>query len=175
MQQVTALDTQFEKEAQAIAKSGEGLSKPLDQELLHFIGKDGKSAGTHSLGDRMRKFKDVVAEEKKKINDLAKQLTEIDQSIIKLATEVVGPEGIGDLLRHMAGELPDYAISQDKSFEEEVQNKTNHLMSDITKANDTMILQMETCEEVRFGCVSRIIKSNGVILGVERCPSEADG
>ena len=148
MQQVTTLNTHFEKEAQGIAKSGEEISKPLDEELLHFIGKDGKSAGIQSLGDRMKKFKDIVAEEKKKINSLAKQLTEINQSIIELAMEVVGPEGIGDLSRHMAGELPNYAIPQDKSVEEEVQIKTNHFMSQITKVNDVMILQTETYEEV---------------------------
>ena len=148
MQQVTALNTHFEKEAQAIAKSGEELRKPLDQEQLHFIGKDGKAAGVQSLGDRMKIFKDIVTEEKKKINDLAKQWTDINRSIIELATEVVGSEGIGDLSKHMNGELPDYAIPVDKTFEEEVENKTNQFTSEITRVNDTMILQMETHEEV---------------------------
>lgn len=150
MQQVTTLNTHFEQEAQAIAKSGEAFQKPLDQDQLHFVGKNEKSAGTQSLGDRMQKFKDVVAEEKKKINNLAKQWAEINQSIIELALEVVGPEGIGDLSRHMNGELPDYVIPEDKPFEEEIQSKINHFKSEITKANEAMIFQMETYEEVQF-------------------------
>lgn len=148
MQQVTTLNTHFEKEAQAIAKSGKDVRKPFDQEQLHFIGKQGKSAGAQSLGDRMKKFKDVVSQEKKKVDDLAKQWTGINQSIIELAMEVIGPEGIGDLSRHMDGEFPDYAVPRDKTFEEEVQNKTNHFMSEIAKVNDTMLLQTETIEEV---------------------------
>lgn len=148
MQQVTTLNTHFEKEAQAIAKSGEEVRKPLDQEQLQFISKDGKAAGVQSLGDRMKIFKDIVTEEKKKINDLTKQWTDINQSILELAAEVVGPEGICDLSKHMNGELPDYAIPPDKTFEEEVENKTNQFTSEITKVNDTMILQIETYEEV---------------------------
>ena len=148
MQQVTTVNSHFEKEAQAITKSSEGIRKPLDQDQLHFIGKDGKPAGTQSLGDRMKEFKDVVAEEKKKIDDLAKQWAEINQSIIGLALEVVGPEGISNLLSHLNGELPDYAIPQDKSFEDEVQSTTNRFKSEIKKANDIMILQTETYEEV---------------------------
>lgn len=148
VQQVNTSNTHFEQETQTINKSSEGVRKPLEQDQLRFVGKDGKSAGTQRLGDRMKKFKDVVAAEKKKINDLAKQWAEINQSMTRLALEVVGPEGIDDLISHLNGELPGYAIPQDNSFEEEVQSKTNRFKSEITKANETMILQTETYEEV---------------------------
>lgn len=154
VQQVNTLNTGFEKEAQAIAKSGEEARKPLDEEQLYFIGKDGKSSDAQILDDLMKKFKDVVAEEKTKMNDLEKKWTDINRSIIELAMEVVGPEGIGDLSKHINGELPDYTIPQDKTFEDEVQTKINHFTSEITKVNDTMILQTEIYEEVSFEYVS---------------------
>lgn len=150
MQQVTTSNSHFDQQLQTIIKSSERSRKPLDQDQLHFTSKDGKSAGTQSLGDRMRKFKDVVAAEKKKIDDLGKQWGEINQNITELALEVVGPEGIADLLSHVRGELPGYAVPQDKAFDEEVQGQTKHFQSEITKANETMILQTETCEEVWY-------------------------
>lgn len=148
VQQVVALNTHFEKEAQAIAKSGEVVRKPLEQDQLHFLGKDGKSAGTQALGDRMKIFKDIVEAEKRTIRDLAKQWAEIDQNFIGLALEVLGPEEIGNLQRYCNRELSDYTIPRDKSFEEEVQSKIDQLKSEITKVNDTMMLLAETHEDV---------------------------
>lgn len=98
----------------------------------------------------MRKFKDVVAAEKQKIDELGKKWAEINQSIAELALEVVGPEGIADLLSHVHGGLPGYTIPQDKAFDEEVQGITKCFKSEITKATETMILQTETCEEVWY-------------------------
>ncbi len=132
-----------------INKSSERLRKPLDQDHLQFITKDGESPGTQSLGDRMRKFKDVVSSEKGKVNDLGRQWAEVNQSIIDLAVEVAGPEGTGDLLRHLSGQFPQYAIPPDKSFEEEVESKNDRFKNELTRINNTLMIQMEACEEVR--------------------------
>jgi hypothetical protein len=149
VQQVTAGNNQFEEMVKMINKSSEGFRKPLDQDHLHFITKDGELAGTQSLGDRMRKFKDVVSVEKEKVNDLGRQWAEVNQSITDLALEVAGPEGTGDLLRHLSGRLPQYAVPPDKSFEEEVGIKNDHFKNELTRMNNTMMIQMEACEEVR--------------------------
>lgn len=116
----------------------------------------------------MKKFRDFVAVEKKKINDLGKEWAEINQSIMSLALEMVGPEGFGDLSSHLNGELPDYAVPRDKAFEEEAERKVDGFKSEIANVNDTMIHQMETYEEVWIRCISWMGQSNGQILGVER-------
>lgn len=89
-----------------------------------------------------------MATEKAKVDDLGRQWTEINRSIAGLALELVGPEEIDDLLHHLSGGLPHCAIQQDKSFEEEVQDKMNRFQSEMTKVNNAAILDMEACEEV---------------------------
>jgi hypothetical protein len=148
--QLDTSNNHFEHKVQIVGKSSEGFQKPLDQDQLHFVFKDGKSAGAQSLGDRMKKFKDFVAAEKVKVNDLGRQWTEINQSIAELSLDFVGSEEIGDLLNHLSGGLPHYAVPPDQSFEKEMQDEKNRFHSEITKANNAAILEMETCDEVGF-------------------------
>lgn len=152
-QQVTALNDHFGQNVQTIAKSSEGARKPLDQDQLHFVSKNGEMAGTHSIDDRMQRFKEIITTEKKKIDDLERQWADINQSIAQFAHEVLGPEGVGDGLSPMS-ELLDYAVPAHKKFEEEVQSEKTRFSSKIMKANDTMILQTEACEKVWSGSSS---------------------
>ena len=147
VQLVATSNDHFKERVRAIARSSEGPQKLHLEDQLR-ISKDGKSAGAYTLNDRMENLRKIVTAEKKRIDNLGRQWVNIHQSITGLALEVVGPEGLGDLLCHVRGELPGYAVPTDKSFEEEVQRDEKRLRDEITKANDSFIVQAETCDQV---------------------------
>lgn len=113
----------------------EEMFKPLGQDKLQFKSNDGKLKSTQTLGDRLKKFKDLVAAEEKHLEALWKEWTEVHRSMTNLALEMLGP-------------TPDFVGPRRKAAAEEVEKERKKWEDEIAKMSEASLTSMMAGEEV---------------------------
>lgn len=121
---------------------------PLSQDELHFKSNDGKLAGTQNLGDRMRQFKNLVAQEEKRLEALWEQWIDVQQNMENLALEALGPKGVESIAHQSTSKLPEYEGSFHKSIAEEIEKERKGWEDKIAKMSKASIAKMRADEEV---------------------------
>ena len=129
-------------------KYTEEILMPPSQDELHFKSNDGRMAGTQNLGDRMRQFKSLVAQEEEQLEALWEQWTDIQQNIADLALEALGPEGVESITSQATSKRADYERSSRKSIIEEIEKERKGWEDKIAKMSKAWLAKMRAEEEV---------------------------
>lgn len=136
------------------------ICKPFEEDELQFTSEDGKTVGTMTIHDRMVQFKSIVAEEEKNIRGLENEWSEVNNSIVELAREALGPDVcLDDLLRKAQDEDPATNASGKKLMEmlesshlkavkEELEQERRMWEEEIEKISQASMAKMEACEKV---------------------------
>lgn len=134
------------------------ICKPFGEDELQL--EDSKTAGTMTIHERMAKFKSIVAEEEENIRGLEKEWSEVNESIVGLAREALGPDvSLEDLLRKAQDENAATTTSGKKVIEliesthlkavkEELEQERKIWEEEIEKISQASIAKMEACEKV---------------------------
>ena len=130
--------------------TNEELLRPLAKEQLQFKSHDGKPSGVASLGDRMKRFKKTVAFHEKEHTALWKEWTEVQQEILELGKEVLGPKGLEALLTHGVDEPEGYRGEAQVKMEDEVNAERARLAEEVEKMSKGFIEKMRADEKVRY-------------------------
>lgn len=109
---------------------------------------DGKSVGTHVLGDRMKRFQKVIATEEKELEILKKQWVDVQQKILDLASEVLLPGGLEGLATACAGDIAGYIGPEQKTIAEELENGKKRWEDEIATVNKRSMAKFKSGEEV---------------------------
>lgn len=129
---------------------------------MQFTSEDGKTAGTMTIHERMAQFKSIVAEEEKNIRGLENEWSEVNESIVGLAREALGPDvSLEDLLRKAQDENAAPTTSGKKVVEliesthlkavkEELEQERKMWEEEIEKISQASIAKMEACEKVEI-------------------------
>lgn len=149
-QRIASSNDLFGEKIQALKHSDEVLRRPLGQDMLCFVSKDGRPAGTQTLGVRMRKFRKIVAAEEHELEVLRQQWTEVQQSINNLASEMIGLNAWEQLLQDPLHLPPDYVLPHYKAVVDEAEKEKNRLAEKIVQVSEQAVTKMEEGEEVRF-------------------------
>ena len=126
------------------------LQKSLGQDELEFVSNDGKLTGRQPLGDRIERFKQIIAEEEKTIEMLGKQWDEVNQQILSLASEVVGPNGTVNLLQGSLDGALGFISPQQNGITEELEKEKHHWETEMARVNKEALENLKASEEVWF-------------------------
>lgn len=108
----------------------------------------------------MAQFKSIFAEEEKNIRMLENEWSEVNDSIVELAREALGPDVcLEELLRKAEDENPATATSGEKVMEliesthlkavkEELEQERKMWEEEIEKISQASMAKMEACEKV---------------------------
>lgn len=108
----------------------------------------------------MAQFKSISAEEEENIRGLENELSEVNESIVGLAREALGPDvSLEDLLRKAQDENAATTTSRKKVIEliesthlkavkEELEQERKMWEEEIEKISQASIAKMEACEKV---------------------------
>lgn len=127
--------------------SKEEMFKPLGQDKLQFKSNDGKLKSTQTLGDRLKKFKNLVAAEEKQLEALWKEWTDVHRSMTNLALEMLGPTRLEDAIKNPTGKLPDFVGPRGKAAAEEVEKERKKWEDEIAKMSEASLTSMMAGEE----------------------------
>lgn len=158
--QATALSTAFNATRASMQMYGARICKPFGEDELQFTSEDGKTVGTMTIHERMAQFKSIFAEEEKNIRVLENEWSEVNDSIVELAREALGPDVcLEDLLRKAQDENPATATSGEKVMEliesthlkavkEELEQERKMWEEEIEKISQASMAKMEACDKV---------------------------
>lgn len=125
------------------------LHVPIDEEKLAFKSHDGKSAGTVILGDRMQKFRQVVAVEEKEIEMLGQQWEAVQKEIRALALQVLDQKGLEELLKGgVEGELGNWVSREQKERAEAIEKERKRFEEEIGRLSEKSVSKMRAGEKV---------------------------
>lgn len=136
------------------------ICRPFREDELQFTSEDGKTTGTMTIHERIAQFKSIVAEEEKNIRGLENEWREVNDSIVELAREALGPDVcLEDLLRKVQDENPGTTTSGKKVMEliesthlkavkEELEQERKIWEAEIEKISQASTAKMEACEKV---------------------------
>ena len=141
---------------------GARICKPFGEDELQFTSEDGKTAGTMTIHERMAQFKSIIAEEEKNIRGLENEWCEVNDSIVVLAREALGPDVSLENLIHKAqdegGAATNNAFGKKimemiestylKAVKEELEQERKIWEEKIDKIGQASIAKMEACEKV---------------------------
>lgn len=154
------LSTTFNATRASMQTYGARICKPFGEDELQFTSEDGKTAGTMTIHERMAQFKSIVAEEEKNIRELENELSEVNDNIVELVREALGPDVcLDDLLRKAQDADPATTASGKKLMEmiesthlkavkEELEQERKMWEEKIEKISQASMAKMEACEKV---------------------------
>lgn len=132
---------------EALAEKDE-LTKPLAQELLQYGAHDGKSAGTASLGNRMKMFKKKVAKEERELAALWEEWTEVQRLITEVGVEILGSQAVEALATRATGTLGGFEITESTKIAQEIEANKQRLRQEIESMTAGLIERMHASEKV---------------------------
>lgn len=128
--------------------STEKILRPVGQNELHFKSNDGKLAGTQLLGDRMKQFENLVAQEENLLEALRQQWTGVQQGIADLALKALGPEQTTYITDQSASKCLDYDELLQKAMVKEIETERKGWAEKIENMCKASIESMRADEEV---------------------------
>lgn len=133
---------------------GARICKPFGEDELQFTSEDGKTTGTMTIHERMAQFKSIVVEEEKNIRGLENEWNEVNDSIVELAREALGPDVcLDDYLRREAQDpgkklMEMIESTHLKAVKEELEQERKMWEEKIEKISQATMAKMEACEKV---------------------------
>ena len=143
-----------QREQEAIKVSDAFVDPPQEQELV-WTSTDGKQSGKTMLGVRMKKFQKTIEAEEKEFEHQFGEWTRVQAEFRHLASLIVGPDGIDNLL---AGNFdPDcFVDAEQREMIEEIEAEQKAFMEQIEKAGQEAMRAMTESEKASsHGCLHR--------------------
>ena len=125
----------------------EALALPFRNQELEWTSTDGKQSGTTVLSVRMKKFEKTIEAEEKELNLQHEDWVTIQQHLLELASEMVGPAALD---RWMAGDL-DASTFMDGAAEKvelEIAAEKKKFVAQIEKLEKESMKKMKDSEKV---------------------------
>ena len=136
-----------QEQMQAIAQKSNDILKPLDDEILELVRKDG-AVITVSLKERLDFYRKLIAKEEKSLVELSRELAKVQKEIDDFAVEVFGAAG-AKILRHVQdGKVPRLESAEQKQIEDEVEREQKHCLDAVAKLGEEAIKEMKGAEKV---------------------------
>ncbi len=88
----------FNQREQDAIKLNDAIANPLNEQELEWTSTDGKQSGKTMLGVRMKKFQKTIEAEEKELEQQFNEWTDVQAEFRQLASLIVGPVGLDDLL-----------------------------------------------------------------------------
>lgn len=141
-------DKKAKEHQEVVRKSCEALSKPLQDEELDFLAKDGTLLFTETLGARMDGYKKLIDFHGQKIEDLSKSWSQIQKEIRQTASTIFGEDGIEMLCSDSNFDVSEFLKPMQKELMEELEGERKRLKGKVAAACAESAREMEMAEKV---------------------------
>lgn len=141
-------DKQAKEHQEAVMKSCEALSKPLQDEELDFLAKNGTLLFTETLGARMDGYQKLIGFHGQKIKDLSKSWSQIQNEIHQTASTILGRDGMAMLCSDAKFDVLEFVKIMQKELAKELEGERKRLKKKVAAACAESAREMEAAEKV---------------------------
>ena len=136
----------FSQREQDAIEFNDAIAKPLYDQELEWISTDGKQSGKTVLGVRMKKFQKTIEAEEKEYERHFDEWTKVQAEFRHLASLIVGPDGLDDLL---AGKFDpeSFLDAEQREMREEIEAQQREFMEQIEKVGKEAMEAMTESEK----------------------------
>ncbi|KAL9611621.1 MAG: hypothetical protein Q9167_003736 [Letrouitia subvulpina] len=140
-------DKEAKERQEAVRISCEALFKPLQDEELDFLAKDGTLLFTETLGARMDGYKKLTEFHRQKIEDLSKSWFQIQNEIHQIASTFLGEDGMAMLCSNSKFDVSELVKATQKGLVEELEGERKRLKGKVAAACAESAREMEMAEK----------------------------
>ena len=142
----TSIDRNHKEQLLAASTIDQKVFQPLQFERLQFKSNDGLSSGTVVLGDRMAKFRRIVASEEKLLEGLYSDWMDVQKEITSIATEVLGAKGLELVL---GGALKEgFVTKEQEELAEELEEVRQKFLDEVERVSAEAVEKVRLEEKV---------------------------
>lgn len=136
----------FSQREQDAIEFNDAIVKPLYDQELEWTSTDGKQSGKTVLGVRMKKFQKTIEAEEKEYERHFDEWTKVQAEFRHLASLIVGPDGLDDLL---AGKFDpeSFLDAEQREMREEIEAQQREFMEQIEKVGKEAMEAMTESEK----------------------------